>query len=289
MSDERASSGIDPLFDPRFQRGYPDAAGRPSASPAPNDDAPVAVHDAAAPHDETPPAHSPAETRDAAEPSPTDPWLIAAWAFAGLVVVGGWLILWGSVSGDNVFGPENESEEWLQFAAWNVAPVLIASGLIGIVGMLVWAGAHDARRRGVAGIGLLLRSPAVLTLAALAVGASVATVWAIGASIGARLQLWPGADATEEQLAGLRLVAIANVIPAPATLTAVFAVLGILLIGAFAGRTPATAPRQRGTCTMSEAGSTRNRAATTVPNASPSISNSSGAASISMSTERPRE
>ena len=47
--------------------------------------------------------------------------------------------------------------------------------------------------------------------------------------------------------------------------------------------------RQRGTRTMSDAGSTRNRAATTVPNSSPSISNSSGSASISMSTERPRE
>ncbi|WP_156401614.1 hypothetical protein [Agromyces sp. Soil535] len=233
MSDERASRGIDPMFDPRYQRGYiPDAAGRPAAVPTPIDDVPAASRDATAPHDETPPAPSPAETPDAAEPSPTDPWFIAAWAFAGLAVVGGLLILWGSVSGDNVFGPENEPEEWLQFSAWNVAPVLIGGGLIGIVGLLVWTGARHARRRGVAGIGRLLRNPAVLTLAALAVVASVATVWAIGASIEVRLQFLPGADATEEQLAELRLVAIANAIPAPATLTAVFAVLGILLVGA---------------------------------------------------------
>jgi len=46
---------------------------------------------------------------------------------------------------------------------------------------------------------------------------------------------------------------------------------------------------QRGTRTMSAAGSTRNRADTTVPNSSPSISNSSASASISMSTTRPRE
>ena len=46
---------------------------------------------------------------------------------------------------------------------------------------------------------------------------------------------------------------------------------------------------QRGTRTMSAAGSTRNRADTTVPNSSPSISNSSASASISMSTARPRE
>lgn len=44
-----------------------------------------------------------------------------------------------------------------------------------------------------------------------------------------------------------------------------------------------------GTRTMSAAGSTVNLADTTVPNSSPSISNSSAPSPISMSTERPRE
>lgn len=43
------------------------------------------------------------------------------------------------------------------------------------------------------------------------------------------------------------------------------------------------------TRTMSAAGSTVNLAETTVPNSSPSISNSSAPSPISMSTERPRE
>lgn len=70
--------------------------------------------------------------------------------------------------------------------------------------------------------------------------------------------------------------------PALATAAAASA-LGLVLIWCLSQRP------QRGTRTMSEAGSTRNRAETTVPNSSPSISSSSGAASISMSTTRPRE
>ncbi len=64
------------------------------------------------------------------------------------------------------------------------------------------------------------------------------------------------------------------------------AALGLVLIWCLA---PARQRSTRSTRTTSAAGSTRNRAATTVPNSSPSISNSSGSASISMSTERPRE
>jgi hypothetical protein len=70
--------------------------------------------------------------------------------------------------------------------------------------------------------------------------------------------------------------------PALATAAAASA-LGLVLIWCL------SPDRQRATRTMSEEGSTRNRADTTVPNSSPSISNSSGAASISMSTTRPRE
>ncbi len=51
----------------------------------------------------------------------------------------------------------------------------------------------------------------------------------------------------------------------------------------------AAAQSSDGTRMMSEAGSTVNLADTTVPNSSPSISNSSEPSTISMSTERPRE
>ncbi len=52
---------------------------------------------------------------------------------------------------------------------------------------------------------------------------------------------------------------------------------------------PAKAQSSEGTRMMSEAGSTVNLADTTVPNSSPSISNSSEPSTISMSTDRPRE
>ncbi len=57
------------------------------------------------------------------------------------------------------------------------------------------------------------------------------------------------------------------------------------------GRGPAGRAGQssEGTRTMSAAGSTVNLAETTVPNSSPSISNSSAPSTISISTERPRE
>lgn len=75
-----------------------------------------------------------------------------------------------------------------------------------------------------------------------------------------------------------------------ATLAATSA-LALVFVWCFWPRGAALAAAQssEGTRTMSAAGSTVNLADTTVPNSSPSISNSSAPSPISMSTERPRE
>lgn len=128
-------------------------------------------------------------------------------------------------------------------------------------------------------IARLLRNPAAVVLVVVAVAAVFVAVWAIGTLVDDRGMSW-SEQPTEEQLAQLRLIQLANVIPAPATVVAVFAVLGVIVIGAVTSRasSAAAAPdRQRtsrSTRTMSAAGSTEKRAAVTTPNFSPSISNS---------------
>ena len=92
---------------------------------------------------------------------------------------------------------------------------------------------------------------------------------------------WQG-EPSDEQVMAMAMNQLSWTLGPILAATSAAAALGLVLFWCLA-------PRQRGTRTMSDAGSTRNRAATTVPNSSPSISNSSGAASISMSTARPRE
>lgn len=126
----------------------------------------------------------------------------------------------------------------------------------------------------------LIRNPAVVALAVLALLGVLAANWGIGVTVEDQGFSWTGAP-TEAQLWEVRLTRIANVVPGPAAVLAVVAALGILVIGSATEQS-----RQRSTRTASAAGSIRNRAATTVPNSSPSVSDSSAAASISRSTER---
>ncbi|KRE31413.1 hypothetical protein [Agromyces sp. Soil535] len=126
----------------------------------------------------------------------------------------------------------------------------------------------------------LIRNPAVVALAVLALLGVVAANWAIGVSVEDQGFSWSGAP-TEAQLWEVRLTRIANMVPGPAALLAVVAALGILVVGSATERS-----RQRSTRTMSAAGSARNGAATTVPNSSSSIADALASAPISMSTER---
>ena len=96
---------------------------------------------------------------------------------------------------------------------------------------------------------------------------------------------WSG-EPSQEQILTMALNQLAYLLgPVLGTVSGA-AGLGLVLSWCLA---PSRQRSTRSTRTTSAAGSTRNRAATNMPNSSPSISNSSGAASISMSTERPRE
>ena len=183
MTGTRPHSGIDPRFDPRFQRGYvPDVTeehqhatvpresvvappARPTRPPSDSATAPEAVpistrptpEDDRAPRagadDGDPPEPSPDafettfdEVDD--EPSPADPWFIAAWAVAALAVVIGGAFWWAGMMAENPFSGARQSDRWLQYVGWVVAPALVQGGLIGIVAMLVWTGIRRARRHG---------------------------------------------------------------------------------------------------------------------------------------------
>lgn len=182
MTETRPEPGIDPRFDPRYQRGYvPDAAeareqapapagstapqapptrvprvprvapeDRPRPTPAGRGDDPVpasgaagAVEDVDAPDRDVLPAFE--EVDD--EPSPADPWFVAAWAVAVLAVVIGGAFWWAGMMAENPFSGVSQSDRWLQYVGWVVAPALVQGGLIGIVGMLVWTGIRRARRQ----------------------------------------------------------------------------------------------------------------------------------------------
>jgi hypothetical protein len=127
--------------------------------------------------------------------------------------------------------------------------------------------------------------PALIALGVIGVAATIGLWWLAAVVLQAQRELqWSGDVPTPEVIRAWAFFNFANMIAIPALATAAAAsALGIVLVWCL------SPGRQRATRTMSEAGSTRNRAETTVPNSSPSISSSSGAASISMSTTRPRE
>jgi len=188
MTETRPPQGIDPRFDPRFQRGYqpsPDEAAS-TDGPVETDAAPPAAErEPAAPRVAVPPQPAapaarpdlewsrrpsergtaaepepglepgldeddafPAEfTEDDDEPSPADPWFLAAWGVAVIAIVVGLAFWWAGLMAENPFSGVGQSDRWLQYVGWIVAPSLIQGGLIGLVAMLVWTGIRWTRRR----------------------------------------------------------------------------------------------------------------------------------------------
>ncbi|NUT57950.1 MAG: hypothetical protein HOQ00_03775 [Agromyces sp.] len=188
MTKTRPEPGIDPRFDPRYQRGYvPDAAAadagdQPPIVIAPAGSAPeVSTASATAPPPPVrrpepeptttgsrpthPHPHEDADSSDRDldaeddvlfppefaeaddEPSPADPWFLAAWGVAVIAIVVGGAFWWAGLMADNPFSGVNQSDRWLQYVGWVVAPSLIQGGLLGLVAMLVWTGIRWARRR----------------------------------------------------------------------------------------------------------------------------------------------
>ena len=110
----------------------------------------------------------------------------------------------------------------------------------------------------------------------------ITVIWSLAVVVDFQGASWQG-EPTEAQIWEQRWIQAAQSIPGPATILAVSATLGIIVIGAASAQ-----EHYRSTRTMSAAGSTENRAAVTTPNSSPSISTSWGSPSIEMSTDRPR-
>lgn len=179
MSDD-ATTGIDPRFDPRFQRGYvpspesertvvepPQKVVRPARVPAPPAARrlpPVAARPAGTTeqaHVATPPTNSEVRSADAAEPVASvemaafeepEPdtisrrWIVAAWVVAiGALALGFWLF-W-SVNGDlGMYTGSSSIDPVLQQAAWTIAPPLMQAGGVGFVVLLAWQAIRRAQR-----------------------------------------------------------------------------------------------------------------------------------------------
>ncbi|MCP2370086.1 hypothetical protein BJ978_000762 [Agromyces terreus] len=146
-----------------------------------------------------------------------------------------------------------------------------------------------------------VRTPAVIALAATFVGSILALqgVWRVLAAASEEINRRQSQAMTAEESNELfresaEVYAWLNFGWAAAPTLGVLAAasaLALVFVWCFwpRGAAPAAAQSSDGTRTMSAAGSTVNRAETTVPNSSPSTSNSSAPSPISMSTERPRE
>ncbi|MFE6253718.1 hypothetical protein [Agromyces sp. NPDC057865] len=178
MTETRPEPGIDPRFDPQYQRGYvPDAAAAeagdqppsiviaPVDSPPPAPATPVRRSDPTArprpmraeprddfavlernPEEEEGDLFPPEFAEADDEPSPADPWFLAAWGVAVIAIVVGGAFWWAGLMADNPFSGVNQSDRWLQYVGWVVAPSLIQGGLLGLVAMFVWTGIRWARR-----------------------------------------------------------------------------------------------------------------------------------------------
>ncbi|SFR68703.1 hypothetical protein SAMN05428970_0492 [Agromyces sp. CF514] len=143
------------------------------------------------------------------------------------------------------------------------------------------------------------RNPAVIALIALLVGSVLLLQWVSRAqadgyqAISSFQQSVTVGEQTAVQVEVNAMYAWINAAGMAATVLGGFAAasaLALVFAWCFWPRAAKAAGQSSdGTRMMSAAGSTVNRADTTVPNSSPSISNSSAPSPISMSTERPRE
>ena len=85
-------------------------------------------------------------------------------------------------------------------------------------------------------IGRLLRNPAAIALALIAIGAAAAVVWAIGVVVEDTGEIFLNPEPSEAAIAQYRVIQIANAVPGPATLVGVVALLGFIIVGAATSR-----------------------------------------------------
>ena len=182
MADGTAT-GIDPRYDPQFQRGYVghsasqgkeptrrapapsrmepprSARGAPTVSTATIDDRPSMSPSSSQPvaamapvgDADAGPVRGPAIESLFDEPGPVapasaDPWFLGAWTIAVLAVALGAALFLAGIMADYGMSMPSYNDRWLQTVAWTVAPSLVQGGMVGVVGMLVWTGLRHAQR-----------------------------------------------------------------------------------------------------------------------------------------------
>lgn len=186
---------LDPRYDARFQRGYAGEGRRDAAADASETvESPHAVPQPAetlaapaeAAREPAPPAPALAPDREPAAPAPEpapvleplepdapadsrrpDFWFLGAWVLAGGALVIGAALYWSGIMAQDFFGPTDESDRLLQLAGFTIGPALVQVGLLGLVGLLGWAGVRHARAsaRETSGAGSVAE-PSVVTDAA---------------------------------------------------------------------------------------------------------------------------
>jgi hypothetical protein len=137
--------------------------------------------------------------------------------------------------------------------------------------------------------------PAEIALAAVAVVSALA-LWSMGEWVRTNQEYGWSGEPTAEQLLRIAVSQLFWSLSPALAFAAPGSVLGLVFAWCFRpDRTDASSARtslgqsSSATRTMSAAGSTENLTESTLPNSSPSISNSWGSPSTTSSTERPRE
>ncbi|KRC61832.1 hypothetical protein ASE14_13600 [Agromyces sp. Root81] len=260
MSD--GATGLDPRFDPRFQRGYPGqgasetdaSSARPAPVPAstpatesrrvPDPPMPIAVTppvvddrtpagtDATDGVDELIRAFQPLDPAGEPEAEETlRPWVIAAWfTLAAFVVIGASLI-W-TVNNDASFYTGTGRGNPLRDLGWTVGPALVRVGTLGVVVLLTGLGVR--RLLAVHGSSqprpALVRSLEFIGLFAVIAAAIALVVWNTAVVGVERMNGWVGApDAETIELMALQQVT--NILSGAAVEAALWAALGLLALG----------------------------------------------------------
>ncbi len=146
---------FDPRHDPIFQRGYrPDAGPRPTArqpeftrQPEP---APTRTPDGAQPGAHAFGAAEPGDVRVVGDPAavgetPRNPYFLALWITAVVLIVAGVALEWRSVAlADYGYSSPGQVsiEAIIQQLTWVIAPILITVGLSTIIALLFWQAIH---------------------------------------------------------------------------------------------------------------------------------------------------
>ncbi|AWB94453.1 hypothetical protein DCE93_01175 [Agromyces badenianii] len=256
MSDG-ATTGIDPRFDPRFQRGYSghgvsetDAAPARSVASPPTPAQVPALHRVPDPPMPAPVTQETAEEVEGSveqlvrvfepvepepEPDPAAgvlrPWLIVAWSLLGAFVVIGLSMIW-TVSSDPSNYTGMGSNTVLREITWMSAPALVRVGFLGAVALLsalalrrVWSVRESAQVRPLSG------GRAFLGLVGVIAAAIVLVAWYVSITGDGRNGGWSGAPDDEE----VRLMALqstAHTLSSAAVEAALWAVLGLLVLAA---------------------------------------------------------